>query len=62
MGSPGAYHPGARTDVEYGPLAGYAVELAGVSGRAPKVGYLATASGDQKARIASRYEAARTAS
>lgn len=59
VGTSGAYHPGARTDVEYGPLAGHAVELAGVSGRAPKVGYLATASGDQKSRIAERYEAAR---
>ena len=59
VGTSGAYHPGARTDVEYGPLAAYAVELAGVTGRAPKIGYLATASGDQKARIAERAEAAR---
>lgn len=59
VGTSGAYHPGARTDVEYGPLATYAVELAGVSGRAPKIGYLATACGDQKARLAERAEAAR---
>lgn len=59
VGTSGAYHPGRRTDVEYGPLAQYAVDLAGVSGRAPKFGYLATACGDQKARLAERAEAAR---
>lgn len=59
VGTSGAYHPGRLSDVEYGPLAAYAVELAGVTGRKPKVGYLATASGDQKARIAERMEAAR---
>lgn len=59
VGTSGAYRPGKRCDVEYGPLAAYAVELAGVSGRRPKIGYLATASGDQKARIAERAEAAR---
>ncbi|MDO5049790.1 MAG: peptidase E [Actinomycetaceae bacterium] len=59
VGTSGAYHSGVRTDVEYGPLARYAVDLAGVNGRAPKFGYLATASGDQKARLAERAEAAR---
>lgn len=59
VGTSGTYHPGRRCDVEYGPLAAYAVELAGVEGRAPKIGYLATACGDQKARIAERMEAAR---
>lgn len=58
VGTSGAYHPGRRSDVEYGPLAAYAVELSGVEGR-PSIGYLATASGDQKARIAERAEAAR---
>ena len=58
MGTSGAYHPGVRTDVEYGPLAAYAVELSGATGR-PKFGYLASASGDQKARLAERAEAAR---
>lgn len=59
VGTSGSYHPGTRCDVEYGPLAAHAVELAGVSGRAPKIGYLATASGDQKARLAERAEAMR---
>lgn len=58
VGTSGAYHPGTRCDWEYGPLAAHAVELSGATGR-PKIGYLATASGDQKARIAERSEAAR---
>lgn len=58
VGTSGVYHPGTRCDVEYGPLAAHAVELSGATGR-PKFGYLATASGDQKARIAERAEAAR---
>lgn len=58
VGTSGAYHPGERTDVHYGPLAAYAVELSGATGT-PKIGYLATASGDQKARLAERAEAAR---
>lgn len=59
VGTSGAYHPGVRTTVEYGPLAAYAVELAGVTGRKPKFGYLATASGDRLSRLAERAEAAR---
>lgn len=58
VGTSGAYHPGRRTDWEYGPLAAHTVELSGAEGR-PQIGYLATASGDQKARIAERAEAAR---
>lgn len=58
VGVSGAYWPGERCDVEYGPLAAHAVELSGVQGR-PKIGYLATACGDQKARVAERAEAAR---
>lgn len=57
VGTSGAYHPGTRCDVEYGPLAAHAVELSGAS--RPRIGYLATACGDQKARIAERAEAAR---
>jgi len=59
VGTSGAYHDGERTQVHYGPLAAYAVELSGVTGRRPKIGYLATACGDQMARIAERHEAAR---
>lgn len=59
VGTSGAYHDGRLTDVEYGPLAAYAVDLAGVTGRAPKIGYLPTACGDQKARISERVLAAK---
>lgn len=58
VGTSGAYRPGVRTDVEFGPLAAHAVELSGSTGR-PRIGYLATANGDQKARITERAEAAR---
>ena len=54
----GAFHEGSRIDWEFGPLVAHAVELAGVSGRAPKVGYLPTAHGDQQSRIAQRLFAA----
>lgn len=37
VGTSGAYHPGERTDVHYGPLAAYAVELSGATGT-PKIG------------------------
>ncbi|MCK6211960.1 peptidase E [Georgenia sp. EYE_87] len=57
----GGYVPGRRTERAFGPLVHHAVELAGVSGRAPRVGYLGTAAGDQRWAIAERHEAARVA-
>jgi peptidase E len=39
---------GTRTEVEFGPLLIHAVELAGVSGRAPRLCHVGTAGGDQR--------------
>ncbi|HEY0167355.1 MAG TPA: peptidase E [Jatrophihabitans sp.] len=43
---------------EFGPLTDYAVELAGVTGRAPRVCFLATAMGDNAEQIRGFYDAA----
>ena len=43
---------------EVGPLTEYAIDLAGVDGRAPRVCFLATATGDNPAVVYSFYEAA----
>ncbi|MFH5823898.1 Type 1 glutamine amidotransferase-like domain-containing protein [Georgenia sp. AZ-5] len=61
LATSGGYVPGRRVRVEFGPLVHHAVELAGVTGRAPRLGYLGTAGGDQAAAIADRYDAAREA-
>ena len=52
---------GRRTPWEVGPLTEYAVELAGVSGRRPRVCFLATALGDNAAVLQAFYDAARFA-
>ena len=52
---------GHRTPWEVGPLTEYAVELAGVSGRRPRVCFLATALGDNAAVLQAFYDAARFA-
>lgn len=46
---------------EVGPLTHHAVELAGVTGRAPRVCYLGTASGDDEKRTGNFYAAAELA-
>ena len=61
LATSGGYVPGRRTQLELGPLVHHAVELSGVSGRAPRLGYLGTAGGDQRWAIAERHEAARLA-
>src|ERR1700712_2675755 len=43
---------------EVGPLTDYAVELAGVTGRAPKVCFVATAMGDNSEQLRAFYDAA----
>jgi len=43
---------------EFGPLTDYAVELAGVTGRAPRVCFLATAMGDNSEQLRGFYDAA----
>ena len=47
-----------RLPWEIGPLTEYAIELAGVSGRAPRICFLATSMGDSPAVIANFYAAA----
>lgn len=49
---------GRRTRFEVGPLTEHALDLAGVSGRPPKVCFLATALGDSPFIISAFYEAA----
>ncbi|MEP7021910.1 MAG: Type 1 glutamine amidotransferase-like domain-containing protein, partial [Pseudonocardiales bacterium] len=46
LATSGGIVPGRRIRWELGPLTEYAIELSGVSGRAPRVCYLATAVGD----------------
>lgn len=53
--------PDGRRRVDWGPLVHHAVELAGVTGRAPRVCHLGTASGDQRAWAAELDEASRAA-
>jgi peptidase E len=46
LATSGGMVPSARIRWELGPLTEYAIELAGVTGRAPRVCFVATASGD----------------
>jgi peptidase E len=61
LATSGGRVPSRRTPWEAGPLTEYAVELAGVSGRRPRVCFLATALGDSAAVLQSFYDAARFA-
>lgn len=54
----GGVLPGGRTRWRVGPLTSYAVDLAGVSGRAPKVCFLATACGDAPELVRDFYDMA----
>ena len=45
----GGWMPAKWGDVEFSPLQRYALELAGVTGRRPRVTFINTASGDQRA-------------
>jgi peptidase E len=58
LATSGGVVPGTRTRFEIGPLTDYAIELSGVTGRAPKVCLLATALGDNPVIIQAFYEAA----
>jgi peptidase E len=58
LATSGGLVPGRRTRYEVGPLTEYAIELSGVSGRAPRVCYLGTAGGDNPAGIVDFYNAA----
>jgi peptidase E len=50
LATSGGMQPGRRTALEFGPLIRYALELSGVSGRAPVLCAVDTATGDQAHR------------
>ena len=58
LATSGGIVPSPRVRWELGPLTEYAIELSGVSGRAPRVCFLATALGDNPFVINSFYDAA----
>jgi len=58
LATSGGLVPSRRLRWEVGPLTDYAVELAEVSGRAPRVCFVATAMGDNAEQIKSFYDAA----
>jgi peptidase E len=58
LATSGGVIPGVRVPWELGPLTEYAITLAGVEGRAPKVCHIATACGDGANYIANYYNAA----
>ncbi|WP_375474944.1 Type 1 glutamine amidotransferase-like domain-containing protein [uncultured Jatrophihabitans sp.] len=58
LATSGGLIAGRRTKWELGPLTEYAIELAGVDGRAPRVTFVATAVGDDAGTIANFYAAA----
>jgi len=61
LATSGGLRPGRRTAWEFGPLVHHAVELSGVTGRAPRVSVLNTASGDQAYFAAQTADAGRLA-
>ncbi|HEY3754225.1 MAG TPA: peptidase E [Pseudonocardiaceae bacterium] len=48
LATSGGVRAGSRTDLELAPLIHFAIELAGVSGRRPRLCHVGTASGDQR--------------
>ncbi len=61
LATSGGLRLGERTRWEFHSLTDYAVELAGVSGRAPRICFLATAGGDDRTTLHQLYEAAQVA-
>jgi peptidase E len=61
LATSGGRVPGRRTPWEVGPLTAYAVELAQVPGRRPRVCFVATAMGDNAGVLQAFYDAARVA-
>lgn len=61
LATSGGMRPGTRTQIELAPLVRHGFDLAGVSGRRPRLCLVATAGGDQAHRIAWVYEAGRAA-
>ncbi len=58
LATSGGYRPGRRTRLEFDLLVHHAVELSGVSARAPRIAHLGTAGGDQRWFAAELNEAA----
>jgi peptidase E len=58
LATSGGIKPGTRTRWELNALADYAIDLSGVTGRAPQICFVPTASGDDRALLAAFYEAA----
>ncbi len=56
LATSGGFVEAQRLRWEVGPLTRYAVDLAGVTGRAPRVCFLATASGDDPALLTTFYD------
>lgn len=48
LATSGGFRRGSRTMFEFAPLIHYAVELSGVTGRAPRICHIGTAGGDQQ--------------
>ena len=61
LATSGGIAPGSRTRWEVGPLTHRALDLSGVTGRAPRVCYLGTASGDDPRGIRDFYDASQLA-
>lgn len=61
LATSGGYAATEHATMRFAGLVHHAVELSGVTGRIPQIGYLGTANGDQRATYAERHEAARTA-
>jgi peptidase E len=58
LATSGGMTPGRRVRWEFAPLTDYAIELAGVTGRTPRICLLATAMGDNPAIVSAFYDAA----
>lgn len=58
LATSGGIVPGRRVPWELGPLTEHAIELSGVTGRAPKVCFVATAGGDSPSVVTAFYNAA----
>ena len=61
LATSGGYRQGSRTRIEFDSLMDYAVELSGVTGRAPRISHIGTAGGDQRWWAAEIDQAARIA-
>jgi peptidase E len=61
LATSGGFQFGVRTRLAFAPLVHYAVELSGVDGRRPRLCYLGTAGGDQRAFNAEVSDAGRVA-